>query len=1145
MQSLYGLQLFGPFRLQIGEASPMHLASERGQALLSYLLLHPAQMHTRVALAELLWPEQPEKRSRQSLRQILTRMRSELGGGHKTMDSLTPFVDPFIGDYKTLRVDGSCFEVDALRFQALLQNCAGHKHSTMARCPYCAGQLRQAVSLYQGELLAGLAVEDSPAFESWLLMQRERFHRQATDSLQTLVAYHHALGDYDQVRCLAEQWIGLDAYAEDGYVYMIEALALLGERSMALLQYERCVSMLAEELNATPSRALLQLHTRLTRFREPAALKQMVQQDAPKRGRYFHFPQFLTPFFGREAEIVHIAERLADPRTRLLTVTGPGGIGKSRLIVEASQHVNPLNYPDGIYFVPLASLTQPAEVIQAIADALSIRLDGGGQPQRQLMRALAKQRLLLVLDNFEQLMETVPLLMELLSAAPDVTCLISSRHPLLVQAERQLPLDGLAYPAQSDLLRDHQITSALIEQYSALAFFVERAQHIAPNFTPRGEDWPAILQICRLVQGMPLAITMAASWLSIYDCAGLAEQLGHNLDLFRTSFRDMPTRHQNLRATFDVSWRLLPDSAKQALARLAVFRGTFTSYAAEEVGQVSPLDLAFLVTHALVTRASADRFVLHQLLRQFAVEKLEERGEVEAIHRAHSRYFLRRLAAEDANLVGVDQFQAIARLHEDAANLSAAWLASGQHRDWQIVQESLAAFEHYWSVTGMHAEGLRLAAAVAEHLSADLAQATDADTADADTAEKGCLSLVERRTLLARLQLVQGILLRSHAPLSATLEILQKALSTAADLPESALDLVGQIHLTLSANYNYQGDHAKSEDHLNEAYQRLQDSTDYALQAKLYVELSAQAGQKGDMPRRLALQKKAVALAEQSGDLSVDFYARGFLVFIQTRWGDFSEMHHHLAIMLRNARLVKNELAEARTLNFYGGYYFQLGDFEQMHDYNTQVLPLFEKIGDPVHLAVLYARMALHALFIEDWKLAIASAQQGLQSSLVNQHMNLESIASIVLGRAFVQVGNLGAAWEAFARARQVYSSQRGVTEELQGMLGQATIHLMQGDVSAARQTLEPALPTILTGHLAGLIDYDHIYADTYRVLRAADDPQAEDVLARGHAIFTRIAATIPSEVHRRSYWQSNPARRFVREEVERLGDWAIKGLGD
>lgn len=208
---------------------------------------------------------------------------------------LSPFADPFIGDYKTLHVDGACFAVDALHFQALLQSCAEHKHSTMARCPYCAGQLRQAVSLYQGELLAGLTVEESPAFESWLLMQRERFHRQATESLQTLVAYHHALQDYEQVRELAEEWIGLDPYAEDGYVYLIEALALLGERGMALLQYERCVSMLAEELNATPSEALLQLHTRLTRFHEPAALKQMVQQDAPQRGRYFHFPNSSPP----------------------------------------------------------------------------------------------------------------------------------------------------------------------------------------------------------------------------------------------------------------------------------------------------------------------------------------------------------------------------------------------------------------------------------------------------------------------------------------------------------------------------------------------------------------------------------------------------------------------------------------------------------------------------------------------------------------------------------------------------------------------------------------------------------------------------------------------------------------------------------
>ena len=1136
----YTLQIFGPIRLQIGDALVGRFPTKRGQALLSYLLLNATQVHSRISLAELLWPEQPEKQSRQNLRQTLTRMRQDLGVG-LAAGALPALPDPFTGDYHTLQVDAGLFAVDALRFRALLQACAEHNHTAMDRCPICAGQLRQAVALYQGELLAGLSVEDSPAFESWLLMERELFHRQVVDALRTLIAYHRTLYEHAAVRDLAERLIALEPYDEATYVHLIEALALLGERAAALACYDRCATLLLEELGMRPSDVLQKLHAQLVRFADAKELKQALQGPSVETIQRLHFPHYLSPFFGREAELAQIVELLADPRCRLLTVTGPGGIGKSRLIVEAAQRVNALNYPNGLYFVPLASLTQPEEVIRAIADALSIPPDEGGKLQNQLARALAKQRLLLVLDNFEQLMEAVPLLMDLLSAAPALTCLVSSRQPLQVEAERQLPLGGLAYPTEKDQLLNQPPMSALFGRYSALAFFVERARHIAPAFTPTGEDWPAIVQICRLVQGMPLAITMAASWLSIYDCATIAAQISHNLDLFQVALRDLPKRHQNLRATFEVSWQLLPVGAQKALARLAVMRGAFTRAAAEQVTQVSPADLAYLVTHALVTRVSADRFVLHELLRQFAAEKLDQLGEREDARRAHSRYYLGLWAAEETNLIGKDQHQSIARLHEDALNLSAAWLAAGYARDWLPLHKSLAAFEHYWSVTGMHAEGRRLAAAIEEHLLADLAQSerlTDVD--------EGGLSLVEKRMLLARLQLVQGMLLRSHAPLSDTLAVLHKALATASDLPESASDLVGQIHLNLSANYNYQGSSVKWEKHLDLANQRLQDSTDHALRARLYVELSVQAGNKGDLPGRIELLKQAVRLAEQSGDLSIDFYARGFLVFIQTRWGDFSEMFHHVGIILDNARLVQNVLAEARALNFAAGYYFHVGDWEQMTRYHAQALPLFEQIGDPVHLAILYVRRVLHALFVADLPRAIALAQQAIQSGLTNQHMILESIASTLLGRAYVQTGDLASAWDAFARAMRVASTQGNAQEGLQAVLGQSMIRLVQGEAAAARQALDPYLPTILSGSLAGLIDYDHIYADAYRILRAANDPCAGQLLARGHAVFSRIADTIANEVHRRSYWQSNPARRFVAEEIGRLeiGDWRLE-IGD
>ncbi|MCB0116348.1 MAG: hypothetical protein KDD84_19755, partial [Caldilineaceae bacterium] len=519
----------------------------------------------------------------------------------------------------------------------------------------------------------------------------------------------------------------------------------------------------------------------------------------------------------------------------------------------------------------------------------------------------------------------------------------------------------------------------------------------------------------------------------------------------------------------------------------------------------------------------------HELLRQFAAEKLEQAAERETIHRTHSRYYLALLAAEETQLVGPEQYQSVVRLREDAPNLSVAWLAAAEQGDWSPVRECLKSFEHYWSITGMHAEGRRLVAVTAERLAADLAQASVVDSrVDGVSRERGM------RTLLARLKLTEATLLRSHAPISTTQEILHAALALATQPPECDPDLIGQISLALSSTYSHQGRRVEAETHLNRAYHLLQDSNDYALQAKFYVELS---GQKSDIHQRLAMLKKAVALAEQSGDLTVDFFARGFLVYVQTRWGDFSEMRHHLAVLLHKARLLQNVVAEARAFNFYGGFYFQIGNFVEMAHYNARAMAVVQKTGDPMHLGLLYGRLALHALFSEDAEQAVVFAQQGIDTGVVNRHLDLQAISSCLLGRAHVLAGDLDAGWQAFHRTMQILDAHGRTLAYLPPVLGQATIRLRQGHATAARAMIDPYLPAILNGNLNTIIDYEHVYADVYRILRAVGDPCARQVLARAHAVFSRIAATIPEDQNRQSYWRSNPARRFVEEGIGRLGD--------
>lgn len=1115
MIPLYTLRLFDTFQLQVAEKQLSHFATERGQALLAYLLLNSDRVHTRAALAELLWPDQPARQSRQNLRQTISRMRRDL-----CLDALD---DPFEGDYHTVRLDASRFAVDALHFGALLESCKAHRHRSVERCPTCADQLRQAVALYRGEFLTGLGVDESPIFEDWLLIQRELFHRQAVDALQTLIAYHRHLEDHTAVRGFAEQLIRLEPYQESAYVHFIEALALLGEREAALTHYDRCLAMLTDELGVAPGERLSHLYTQLKQFSEPVALMKEMQRQLPPLSRRHHFPQFLVPFFGRQKEIAQIGARLADPHCRILTIIGPGGIGKSRLLTEAAHHINPLNYPDGLYFVPLAPISDLEGMIRAIADAIAIPLQGGSI-QSQLLLGLAPLRLLLVLDNFEHLMDAVPLVLEILEKAPGVSCLVSSRHPLQLQAEWLLPLNGLDYPAEAN---DPQIA-----QYSAVAFFLDRARRMRPDFDPSPADYAAILEICRLVSGMPLAITMAASWLSAHDCATLAAQIGKNLDFFAVPLRDLPSRHQSMRATFEVSWRLLPPSAQQALAHLSIFHDTFSHDAMQAVTPSSTLDLSQLVSHSLVTRVTADRYTLHELVRQFAAEKLDALGQTETVRRAHTSYYLTLLGDAEAEIRGPAQLRAVGRLRVDLPHLRAAWLTAAVEHQWDLVQRSLMSFERFWLAVGTHADGHHLLAVTAEHLTQDLNEEAWQPSLNGNNTPP---SSGQRYELLTRIKLAQGHFAQTYAPLREAIAVVQQAFTLAQGSETVSADLMGEIHLMLSRLYHQQGNLSPAEHHLNEAYAQLGQSTDLALQALLYLELSRLSGHKGDEAERRLHLEHAMTLAEQSGDLHVDVTVRRYLTHMQNRWGDYTRVRHHIERLLHSAQLIQNVAIEAYALNLYAGYYFQMGDFDRMAAYHERAVPLLHKIGSIQALAIYYMRQGLCALFVGDLARAMTWSQDAISFARSYHYRDIEAFALILLGRVQTAAGTFDAGWQSFAQAMQQMDQYGRMPDYLAAVVGQASILCSQGKAFAAMTMIEPSLDTILTGDLGVIVDYTHVYADAYRILRAAEDPRSEALLARARSVLTRVISTIPTAELRHSFEQNIPSHRLILTQQPHL----------
>lgn len=406
-------------------------------------------------------------------------------------------------------------------------------------------------------------------------------------------------------------------------------------------------------------------------------------------------PTPANALIGREVELAALARLLMDPRCRLATLTGPGGSGKTRLSLEAAHSLQPA-FAHGAAFAPLAGLAAGAGLATAIAEALRFTFHGGEAPLRQLCDYLHDKHLLLVLDNLEHLLDdpaTAQFVEAVLQAAPRVTALATSREPLRVAGEWVLEIQGLPVPVGPDGA----------ETSSAMALFAERARQARADWSPDEAERAAAARICRLVDGMPLGIELAAAWVPALSAAEIADEIERGLDFLAAPGRGMPERHRSLRAVFDHSWKLLTPEARAALARLAVFRGGFTRAAAEAVAGAALPSLSALAGQSLLRRGAAGRFDLHELVRQYAAERL---GEAESATRdRHAAYTFGLWRAREAALKGAGQLDALRELSAERDNLRAAWAWALQTGQLDVSDAAWPALWAFYEMRGGFAEG--------------------------------------------------------------------------------------------------------------------------------------------------------------------------------------------------------------------------------------------------------------------------------------------------------------------------------------------------------------------------------------------------------------------------------------------------------
>ena len=690
MSEMLELRLLGRLDIHRNEIPMNDLRAAKTLALLIYLAV-ATRPHTRSALAGLLWGGMPEAKARDSLSKALSTLRRVVG-------------EHLVITRQTVAFNGeSDFRLDVAEFEA------GVSDNSIE-------QLQEAVQIYEGDFLDGFSVHNAPEFEDWVLAQQARLKELALRALHNLATHFAELDDAGRAQAIdyTRRLLTLEPWREEAHRQMMHLLALSGQRGAALAQYETYRQVLAEELGVEPGAETMALYEQI---RDGELSRGSQGQGSRGAGEQYliqnrhNLPPQPTPFIGREQEMIALAALIAAPDVRLLTLLGPGGMGKTRLAMElgASQLAR---FRQGVYFVSLAPLDQPQDIVPAIAEALDFSFYEGGTPQQQILDYLREKEMLLILDNMEHLLNdsesgdgVSQLITTILRTAPDIKIIATSRERLKLQEEQRFPISGIDVPTF-----DRTDDAAA---YGATRLFEQSARRAQPDFELTGENAEFVVRICQLVEGMPLAILLAAAWVELLSPQNIATEIGRSLDFLETDLRNIPARQRSMRAIFDHSWQLLTEQEQAVFQQIAIFRGGFTKTAVQAVTGTSLRILMALVNKSLIYRASEDHYDIHELLRQFAAEKLAEQGLESTVRDRHSAYYCAFLYQQEDDLKGPRHQIALTEIEAELENIKAAWTWAAGHGYVEHLDQAifpLADF-YYWRVRWQEGEGLcRLAA---------------------------------------------------------------------------------------------------------------------------------------------------------------------------------------------------------------------------------------------------------------------------------------------------------------------------------------------------------------------------------------------------------------------------------------------------
>lgn len=952
--------------------------------LLGAYLAYKEDWASRDELLILFWPDEDEKTARHNLSQLLYHCKKQawMNGLETERNRVRWLVD-----------------TDVKQFREAIGN----------------GKWQDATT-HSGALLETIPTDYATSFEAWLDQEREALNTAWREAVLKHTAALVAADQPAEAARLLRKVLNQEPLAEDILQAYMHATHADGQRDIALKAYETFNQQLTTELGLPPLKSTQQLAETIRRGQASVQTQNEPDQSST-RPFVRNFPASLTPFIGRALELAELSRLFTE--ARLVTLLGSGGMGKSRLATEFAREQISF-FRDGAVFVELASLTDANLIPARILAALELTPGTEQDPYTQLLDSVKDQELLLVLDNFEHLLDGSGLVVELLEASAHSKILVTSREALDFQGEYIYDLGGLSYPS-TDLMN---VSVTQPENYDAVTLFLRSARRTNPMFSLTSSNKKATLAICSLLRGAPLALELAASWVRLLSPQEITAELSRNLDLL-SSHKDVPERHRSMRAVFEHSWALLSDAEQDALARLAVFRGGFTKDSAKAVTDTSLRTLLSLVNKSLLQRTQTGRFERHLVVQQFSQEKLEQSTkQLKACQEQHHTYCLNFINDANGQLVGEKQLDTLNAIDAESANFDVALNWSYHQKKAEPALHLAASLGRYWELRGHYTQGKDW---LVKTLLLSRQSADDS-------------SLIEHRAKalngLGNIARLKGEFQEAREAFEESLSIYRRL-----DWPESIATTLNNLSLVLTS----QGDYQHAKELLNESLRLYRQESDEQGVAMALNNLSIVAFWYGNYPEAQTLLEECLPIVKGLQDTYGAASILNNLGNALRMQGLFEDAKKCQQESLTYFRELKGKHGVAQTLNNLGLIALEQSQFNKAEQYFQESLTLSQDMGEEQVGAGALTNLGLVALDSGDMDTAQRYFEQAL--TIFKQHKNHLGIA-ITLNRQ----GVLALQMKDYGLATDLQAESLSLFESLHDKSGQADA-LTQLSLLASHQT--------------------------------------------------------------------------------------------